>query len=62
MILRKIKKINEEPIEITPRNQIIPYKESTQFPGMTLDSRLNWEKHIDKVRTKTKSIKQQSGK
>ena len=25
---------------ITPRNQTIPYKESTQFLGMTLDSKL----------------------
>ena len=35
-------------------NQIIPYKESTQFLGMTLDSRLNWEEHINKLRPKAK--------
>ena len=28
-------------------NQIIPYKESTQPLGVTLDSRLNWEEHIN---------------
>ena len=35
-------------------NQIIPYKESTQPLGVTLDSRLNWEEHIKKLRDKAK--------
>ena len=43
-----------EPLEITLRNQIILNKKSTQLLGMTLDSRLNWEKHIDTVKTKAK--------
>ena len=43
MIFRKR---NEEPMEIMLRNEIIPSKESTQFLGMTLDSRLNWEEQI----------------
>ena len=54
MVFRKRRKRNEEPIEITLRNKIIPNKGSTQFLGMTLDSKLNWEKQIDKVRAKTK--------
>ena len=29
------------------RNETIPYKENTQFFGMTLDSRLNWEEQIE---------------
>ena len=45
---------NEEPIEIMLRNKIIPFKESTQFLDMTLDRRLNWEEHINKLRAKTK--------
>ena len=36
------------------RNEIIPSKESTHFLGMTLDSRLNWEEHIKKLRAKAK--------
>ena len=35
----------EKPLEITLRNHKIPRKESTQFIGMTLDSRLNWEEN-----------------
>ena len=48
------RKKNEEPLEIMLRNKIIPSKESTQFLGMKLDSRLNWEEHINKLKTKTK--------
>ena len=48
------RKRNEEPLEIMLRNEFIPSKESTQFLGMTLDSRLNWEEHINKLRTKAK--------
>ena len=51
MTFRKRRKREEEPIEITPRNQIIPYRESTQFLGMTLDSRLNWDEQ-DKSQSK----------
>ena len=46
MIFRKR---NEEPLEIMLRNEIIPSKENTQFLGMTLDNRLNWEEHINKL-------------
>ena len=38
--------------EMKNRNEIIPFKESTQFLGMTLDRRLNWEEHIKKLRAK----------
>ena len=38
--------------EIMLRNKIIPFKESIQFLGMTLDGRLNWEEHINKLRAK----------
>ena len=48
---------NEEPIEIMLRNEIIYFKKSTQFLRMTLDSRLNWEEHNNKLRAKEKSIK-----
>ena len=54
MKFRKMRKRNEEPIEIMVRNKIIPSKKSTQFLGMTLDSRLNWEEHINKLRGKAK--------
>ena len=37
-----------------PRNEIIPSKESTHFLRMTLDNRLNLEKHIKKLRAKAK--------
>ena len=40
--------------ELILRNKIISSKESTPFLGMTLDSRLNWEEHINKLRAKTK--------
>ena len=36
------------------RNEIIPSKESSHFLGMTRDSRLNWEEHINKLRAKAK--------
>ena len=49
------KKKNEEPIKI--RSQIIPYKESTQFLGMTLNNTLYWEEHIDEVRAKAKKAR-----
>ena len=32
----------------------MPSKESIQFLGMTLDSRKNWEEHINKLRAKAK--------
>ena len=44
----------KELMEITLRNLITFYKESTHILGMTLDSRLNWEEHIDRVRAKAK--------
>ena len=44
----------------------MPYEKSTQLLEMTLESRLNWEEHIDKVRVKAKkalnSIKVVAGK
>ena len=43
------------------RNEIIPSTESTQFLGMTLDSRLNWEEYINKLRAKGESIKYYKG-
>ena len=48
------RKGNEKSIEITLRNQTMPYKKTTQFLGMILDSRMNWEEHIDRVRAKAK--------
>ena len=41
MLFRNRSKRNEEPLEIMLRNENIPSKGSTQFLGMTLDSRLN---------------------
>ena len=38
------------------RNEIISSKESTHFLGMTLDCRLNWEKHINKLRAKAEKV------
>ena len=46
------RKRNEEPLEIKLRNETIPFKESTQFLGMTLHSRLNWEEHINNLKAK----------
>ena len=55
MLFRKRKKKrNEEPPEIMLRNQIFPKRESTLLLGMTLNSRLNCEKHITKRRAKIK--------
>ena len=48
------RKRNEKPIEIMLRNEIIPSIESTKFLGITLDSRLKWEEHINKLRAKAK--------
>ena len=45
---------NVEQIKIMLRNEIIPSKERTHFLGMTLDSRLYWEEHINKLKTKAK--------
>ena len=47
-------KNKNELMEITLRNQIIPYNESTQFPGMTLNSKLYQKQHIDRVKAKAK--------
>ena len=58
MKFRKRRNRNEEPLEIMLRNKIIPSKDISQFLGMTLDSRLNWEEHINKLKAKSKeSIK-----
>ena len=54
MTFRKRRKRNEEPLEIKLRNETIPFKESTEFLGMTLDSRLNWKEHVAGLRTKAK--------
>ena len=51
MVFRKRK---EEPLEIMLRNEIIPYKESTELFGMTQDSKLNQLEHINKLRAKAK--------
>ena len=52
--------------ELILRNKIISSKESTPFLGMTLDSRLNWEEQINKLRAKTKrtlnTIREVAGK
>ena len=50
------RKRNKELIEIMLRNEIIPSKESTQFLGMAIDSRLNWEEHtvLTKLRANAK--------
>ena len=53
MIYQSIKR-NEESLEITLKTQTIPYKDTTQFLGMNLESKLNWEEHIVRVRAKTK--------
>ena len=55
MAFRNRRKRNEKSIEIMLRNEIIPSKENTQFWGMTLGSRLNWEEYIKKLRTKEKN-------
>ena len=39
MAFIKMGKREMEPVEITLKSQIIPYKESSQFLRMTLDSR-----------------------
>ena len=54
MIFRKKRNKNEEPMEIILSNEIIPSKESTHFLGMAQDSRLNYKKHINKLRAKVK--------
>ena len=36
------------------RNKIISSKESTQFLGIAIDSKLSWEEHINKLRAKEK--------
>ena len=54
MTFRKRRKRNEEPIEINLRNEAILFKESTQYQGMTLDSRLNCEEHINNLKAKAK--------
>ena len=51
------RKRNEEPMEIMLKNKIIPSKDSTQVLRMTLDGRLNWEKHFNKLRAKKKLYK-----
>ena len=54
MTFRKRRKRNDEPIEVMLRNISIPSKNSAQVLGITLDSRLNWEEHINKLRAKVK--------
>ena len=56
MKFRKRRKENEEPIEIMLRNKIIPCKEITQFLGITLDIRFNWQEHIEKLKAKLKRV------
>ena len=41
-------------LKIMLRNEIIPSNKNTQFLGMTFYSRLNWEKHFNKLRAKAK--------
>ena len=53
MISRKREK---EPIEIVVINKITPSKERTQYLVMTLESRLNWEEHINLLRAKAKKV------
>ena len=48
------RKRNKEPMEIKLKNQIISYKENTQFNWMTC--KLSQEEHIDRVGVKTKGI------
>ena len=47
---------NKEPTAIMLRNKTVPSKERTQFCGMTLDSRLNWEEYINDWIVKTKRV------
>ena len=54
MTFRKRRKRNEEHLEIKLRDETIPFKESTRFLGMTLDSRLNWEEYINNLKAKAK--------
>ena len=54
MKFRKRRNRNEKPIEIMLTIKIIPSKKSTQFWGMTLDSRLNQEEHIYELKAKAK--------
>ena len=49
-----IRKKDEESIEIMLKNKIKHSKDSIHFLGMTLDNKLNWEKHINKLRVKAK--------
>ena len=53
MIFKKRKKV--KPIEITIRNQIVLYNESSQVLGITLDSKLNWKVHIHRVRVRAEA-------
>ena len=48
------KKRNGEPLEFIMRNQIIPYKERIQFLQIALDSQLNREEQITKIKVKAK--------
>ena len=50
---------DNQAIYITTRNQtlkeqILLYQEITQFLGIALDSRLNWEEHFDSVKAEAK--------
>ena len=36
------------------KNEIIPFKQNTQFLEMPLNSRLKWDEHINKLRAKEK--------
>ena len=54
MIFRKRRTREEEPLEITLKNHKIPQRESTQFLGMTLYSKQNWEEHTEKTSANAK--------
>ena len=54
MIFRKRRKRNRA-IENLLRNENIFFQESTQFLGVTLDSILNMEEHINNLKAKAKT-------
>ena len=54
IVFRKRRRRIKEPMKITLKTKVIPYKESTQFLRLTLNSRLNCEERVDRVRAKAK--------